>query len=222
MPIDDAVPAAALRAHRRFATIIAGLTDAQVGEPSALPGWTRGHVLSHVANVTTAMAVQAENEGVEVEVYPGGRPARDAAIEAGAGRSASGHRAAVEAAVARLAQAWSGVRDWSSRVAFRDGTLLDTAHALWREVEIHAFDLDLTPVRWSPEFCGHAVDFLRQRVPDGVRLTLAPVDDSRRWTIGSGEPAELTGNLHDLVAWLAGREPAGALSGRRPALNPWP
>ncbi|MBB5959979.1 maleylpyruvate isomerase [Saccharothrix tamanrassetensis] len=221
MTIENAPIEAVFDAHRRLGTVIAGLTDDQVGEPSVLPGWTRGHVLAHIANVTTAMARQAENEGTKVEPYPGGRPARDAAIEADSGRSADEHRAAIDTAVTRLAKAWDGVRDWNAPVTYRDGTLRDTAYAVWREVEIHTFDLDLAPVRWSPEFCDHVVEFLAQRVPDGVRLTLVATDDSREWTLGSGEAVEVRGELNDIARWLAGREPKGTLTGEPPVLNPW-
>ncbi|MDQ2585694.1 maleylpyruvate isomerase family mycothiol-dependent enzyme [Saccharothrix yanglingensis] len=210
----------ALDAHRGLAALIEDLTDEQVAEPSALPGWTRGHVLAHLAGVTVGLAGQAEHEGTRVEVYPGGRPARDAAIEAGAGRSAAEHRAVLADAVERLTKAWAGVRDWETPVLYRDGTLTGTAYALWREVEIHARDLDLGPVTWSPEFHAHAVDFLAARVPDGTRLVLVAGD--REWTIGEGAEIRLTGSPDDLVAWLAGREPAGAISGELPELKPWP
>ncbi|MBW4722249.1 maleylpyruvate isomerase family mycothiol-dependent enzyme [Saccharothrix obliqua] len=223
MTTTNAAPVEAVYdAHRRLGAVIEGLTDAQVGEPSLLPDWTRGHVLAHLANVTAALARQAEHEGELIEVYPGGRPARNAAIEAEAGRTAAEHRAAIEAAVTRLTAAWNGVRNWDSRVAHRDGVLRDTVFALWREVEIHTFDLDLADAAWSAEFCEHAVEFLTPRVPDGVRLTLASTDDGREWTIGSGDPVELRGERNDLVAWLAGREPRGTVTGERPALNPWP
>ncbi|TQM80252.1 maleylpyruvate isomerase [Saccharothrix saharensis] len=210
----------ALDAHRRLAAVIEDLTDEQVAQPSVLPGWTRGHVLAHLANVTVALAGQAEHEGTRVEPYPGGRPARDAAIEAGAGRTAAEHRAAIADAAARLAKAWAGVRDWDTPVFYRDGTLIGTAYGVWREVEIHTRDLDLRPVTWSVEFCDHAVDFLSARVPDGVRLGL--VSPQRRWTIGEGEDVTLTGAHTDLTAWLAGREPDGPITGARPALKPWP
>ncbi len=223
MATSNAVPIdAVFDAHRRLGAVIEGLTDEQVGEPSVLPDWTRGHVLAHIANVTAAMARQAEHEGTKIEVYPGGRPARDAAIEAAAGRSANEHRAAIEVAVIRLTAAWSGVRDWDAPVVYRDGVLADTVFALWREVEIHTFDLDLAPVEWSPDFVDHAVEFLAQRVPDGVQLTLSSTNDSRKWTVGSGETVELSGARDDLVAWLAGRPPKGTLTGEPPALNPWP
>ncbi|MBP2334483.1 maleylpyruvate isomerase [Saccharothrix coeruleofusca] len=211
-----------LDAHRRLAALIEPVTDAQVARPSALPGWTRGHVLAHLAGATDAMARQAEHEGELIEVYDGGRPGRNADIEANAGRTADEHRAAIAAAVARLTAAWAGVSDWDSPVTYRSGTLRDTALALWREVEIHARDLDLGPFAWSPEFCEHALDFLAARVPDGVRLTLAATDHDREWTFGEGEHVELSGALTDLTAWLAGREYAGPISGPKPELKPWP
>ncbi len=214
------IQANALDAHRRLARVIEDLTDEQVAQPSVLPGWTRGHVLAHLANGTVALAGQAEHEGTKVEPYPGGRPARDAAIEAGAGRSAAEHRAAIAEAVARLTKAWAGVRDWDTPVHYRDSTLTGTAYAVWREVEIHTRDLGLGPVTWSPEFCDHAADFLAARVPDGIRLTLRAPD--RRWTIGDGEEVELTGSRTDLIAWLAGRAPDGPVTGDAPELKPWP
>lgn len=216
------IPAQVLDAHRRLAALIEPVTDAQVVEPSALPGWTRGHVLAHLAGATDAMARQAEREGELVEVYEGGRPARDADIEAHTGRTADEHRAAIAAAVARLTTAWQGVSDWDSPVLYRSGTLLGTAFALWREVEIHARDLRLGPFAWSPEFCLHTLDFLSARVPDGVRLTLVATDHGREWTFGEGEHVELSGALEDLTAWLAGREYAGPISGPKPELKPWP
>jgi maleylpyruvate isomerase len=210
-----------LDAYRRLEVVIAGVTDAQVREPSVLPDWTRGHVLAHIAGATAALARQAEHEGTLVEVYEGGRPARNADIETNASRTADEHRAAISAAVQRLTAAWAGVRDWSTPCAYRDGTLADTASALWREAEIHTFDLDLGPVEFSPEFCASATDFLAQRVPDGVELTLV-ADDGTTRTIGSGTPVELRGSSQDLTLWLAGREPVGKLVGEPPALNPWP
>ncbi|MFI9006248.1 maleylpyruvate isomerase family mycothiol-dependent enzyme [Actinosynnema sp. NPDC053489] len=214
------IQANALDAHRRLAALVADLTDEQVAQPSALPGWTRGHVLAHLANGTVGLAGQAENEGTKVEVYAGGRPARDAAIERDSGRSAAEHRAALADAADRLAKAWENVRDWDTPVWYRDGTLIGTAYAVWREAEIHLRDLDLGPVTWSPEFCDHAVDYLAARVPEGTRLVLRSPE--RTWTIGEGREVTLTGSATDLVAWLAGREPDGPVTGDRPELLPYP
>jgi maleylpyruvate isomerase len=53
-PADPAAAAAELSARLAAATqrlqdTVAGLTDQQAREPSLLPGWSRGHVLTHLA-----------------------------------------------------------------------------------------------------------------------------------------------------------------------------
>ncbi len=70
-----------------LAKTIADLDDAAVAAPSALPGWTRGHVLTHVARNADALVnlLTWARTGVETPAYPS-REARDAGIEAGAGR----------------------------------------------------------------------------------------------------------------------------------------
>src|SRR5262245_1123799 len=40
----------------RLVTTAAALTDAQTREPSLLPGWTRGHVLTHIARNADGLA----------------------------------------------------------------------------------------------------------------------------------------------------------------------
>src|ERR1700761_8632457 len=70
---------------------IGGLSDGQAGEPSLLPGWTRGHVLSHLARnaeggtrlLTWARTGTPSYEYESLE-------ARAAAIEAGGGRPSRG------------------------------------------------------------------------------------------------------------------------------------
>ncbi len=37
------------QAHDRLMTTAAALTDEQARAPSLLPGWTRGHVITHIA-----------------------------------------------------------------------------------------------------------------------------------------------------------------------------
>ncbi|WP_199443270.1 maleylpyruvate isomerase family mycothiol-dependent enzyme [Umezawaea beigongshangensis] len=226
-PAPDAVAAHVLAAHERLAVLLRGLTDEDVRAPSALPGWSRAHVLSHVEQITNAMARQAEHAVARsaIEVYDGGRPARDAAIEHGASRRAAELADAVRTSAARLARVWAPLseRDWARPVAYRDGVLADTATALWREVEIHTADLRLGEVRWSPELCHHLWEFLAPRVPDGVRLTLAPVGFAP-WSTGDGTAVVVRGDATDVTSWLAGRDPAGplAVEGVLPDLLPWP
>ncbi|WP_322785436.1 maleylpyruvate isomerase N-terminal domain-containing protein, partial [Cellulosimicrobium cellulans] len=66
-----------------------GLDAAGLGAPSALPGWSRSHVLAHVTAIGEAMARQAERaaRGELVEVYDGGAAGREDGIRTGALRS---------------------------------------------------------------------------------------------------------------------------------------
>ncbi|QUH01290.1 maleylpyruvate isomerase family mycothiol-dependent enzyme [Saccharopolyspora erythraea] len=217
--------------HARIAALVEGLGDAQARGGSALPGWSRGHVLTHLADLARAFTRVTEHalRGRLVEVYEGGRPARDASIEAGSGRSAAELRAEVVESAEELDNAWKQVdsEGWQRPVTYRDGVLLDVLHCRWREVEIHAADLALgrVPADWSPDFCAHALDFLAPRTPEGMALTLRPDDSDLRRQWGSGEPVEVRGALTDLTAWMAGRTPTGPLvssSGAAPQLGPWP
>ena len=65
-----------------------GLSDEQVREPSLLPDWTKGHVLTHVARNADGLRnllIWAQT-GVETPMYPSAED-RAADIEAGASRS---------------------------------------------------------------------------------------------------------------------------------------
>jgi maleylpyruvate isomerase len=211
----------------RLDAVLDGLDEAAARGPSALPGWSRGHVLTHLENFSRALTRQVDEglAGRSIDMYDGGRPARDAAIEAGAGRPAEELRAGVRTAAADLLRAWDevGPDDWRRPVRHRDGTIHDTLYTGWREFEVHRVDLALGPtaVDWSPEFCLHLLEFLRPRTPDGIRLVLRPTDGPG-WTQGTGGPHAVSGRLTDLTAWMAGRSPQGTIDGELPELAPWP
>lgn len=63
----------------RLAATAAALTDDQVREPSLLPGWSRGHVLTHVARNADGLRnlLIWARTGVETPQYP--EPGRSAA-----------------------------------------------------------------------------------------------------------------------------------------------
>ena len=69
---------------------LVGLSDDDVLAPTDLPGWTRGHVLAHIAHVSNAVARQVEYalRGELIEFYDGGQGGRTQAIEMNAGHSA--------------------------------------------------------------------------------------------------------------------------------------
>jgi maleylpyruvate isomerase len=211
--------------HARLGLLINDLTDEQAREDSVLPGWTRGHVLTHIANLARALTRQAIH-GTEFEMYDGGPPARNAAIDAGAGRSAAELRDDVLQTSAELEKVWAdmGPDDWARPVRYRNGTAAITVPTRWREVEIHAADLDLGygSANWTPAFCTHLIDFLTPRVPEGTELTL--ISPHGRWSLGEGEPVEVSGDITDIAAWLAGREhrPLTTSTPSLPDLDPWP
>lgn len=213
----------------RLRALLDGLGEDAVRAPSALPGWTRGHVLTHIEGVGLALARQARyaRRGKLIEVYDGGRSSRDAAIEAGHGRSVPVLTEALNDALDEVEASWAAVGpdDWDRPVSYRDGTVSTAGLAWWRELEIHTADalLGPTPADWSPELCTHLVDFLSARVPDGIRLTLGTTDGSWSFTRGEGTPVAVRGRLTDLAAWLAGRVPPRPLTGDPlPALGSWP
>ncbi|MGH3392434.1 MAG: maleylpyruvate isomerase N-terminal domain-containing protein [Actinomadura sp.] len=77
-------------ATERLPDTVRRLSDGDVRESSRLPGWTRGHVLTHVARIGDAMCnlLTWARTGIETPAYES-QEARDADIEAGAGRTAA-------------------------------------------------------------------------------------------------------------------------------------
>jgi maleylpyruvate isomerase len=237
-PADMATDVVELRL--RLEDALRALTDEQVAVPSPLPGWTRGHVLAHIAGVGSAVARQLEHAraGRLVEFYDGGMPGRDAAIEAVAGAPAADHARSVLDAALRVESAFAamGAHQWDVVTGHRSRSALAVAHTWWRELAIHLTDLDLgvTSDVWSPVLREHLVAYLAPRVPAGTCLVLAPTDTAptghtQGWRVGSGAEVTVRGAGADLVAMLAGREPreplvaesAGVVAAL-PELGPWP
>ncbi|MEU1320156.1 maleylpyruvate isomerase family mycothiol-dependent enzyme [Streptomyces tibetensis] len=217
-----------ITAHAVLARLVAPLDDAQVRAASALPGWTRGHVLAHLADNARMFTRLAEYAlcGELVPAYAGGTEERNAIIEAGAGRSAAGHRAELAGRSAELEAVWARFTesDWGRPVTFRDADVSATVHARWREAWIHMVDLDLgvRPRDWPEDLACHAIDFLLCRLPAGTRVHAE--DLRREWAHDGRTGPVVTGRVRDLAAWMAGREPAAlpAAAQGLPVLGPWP
>ena len=73
------------RATQRFLDSAADLTDANLAEPRLLPGWTRAHVMAHVARNADSLInlLNWARTGVETRQYAS-PDEREAGIEAGA------------------------------------------------------------------------------------------------------------------------------------------
>jgi maleylpyruvate isomerase len=173
---------------------IAGLTDELVWAPSLLPGWTRGHVLTHLArhaDATFRMIEGARRDEI-VPQYEGGAVGRAAQIEAGADRSADELVADVHESGQRCHGLLGSVAPevWSRTIA-GDVPATKALVSRWREIEIHRVDLglDYTGDDWPAEF----VEFLLPRELPRLADRAAGVQP----------PDGLTGRA--LLAWLIGR-----------------
>jgi maleylpyruvate isomerase len=169
------------------------LSDAVARGPSRLPGWSVGHVLTHIARNADSVVWRLEGaaRGEVRDQYPGGLEQRSDEIEAGAGRPAPElvldvrrTSAAVTRIMAELpAAAWDAPSRTSRGVmeSSRDAVL-----SRWREVVVHHGDLDLDPVPFPPEL----VDaWLPRELP-----RLAERSDPAEllaWIIGRGDPPVL-------------------------------
>ena len=192
-----------------------------VAAESLCEGWTRGHVLTHVARNAEAVGRLAQwaVSGEPQQMYPGGTQARDAAIAAGAGRPpgelVEDLLRTADALVPRL-EALSGPLS-TDRVEMRGGLAVD-AHTLpflrLRELVFHHVDLDAGFTFEDVDddllrrFVDDAVTRLR-RHPDAPRVSLRSTTGGS-WSVseGPGGGVTVTGTPAGLLLWLARRDPA--------------
>ena len=200
-------------AESRLLALVAGFDDADVRRPCRLPGWTVGHLVTHLARNADShtQRTAAAAEGVVVDQYPGGAAERERDIEAGAGRPAAALAADLADASTRMLRAWdeapggawAGVtRDLSGR-----GRRLDELpERRWLEVEVHLVDFDRGPTHraWSDAFVEARLPEMRAGAPG-------------RLPAGTTLPAPGTLDARDELAWLYGRLDRVDL----PRLGPW-
>jgi maleylpyruvate isomerase len=209
MPPDHAEILSQLElSHARLGASLADLTEEQARAASLLPGWSRGHVVTHLsrnADALRRLTLGALN-GVPAEMYPGGPEARNAAIEEGADRPVellvADHDFAGSRLLADLRGLPSEVLDtpvaWRKPIAARDLAMLR-----WKEIEIHHLDLGLgyTASDWPPQF---------------VEATLSTELPGLSKTGIDVEVPDLP--RHELLAWLVGRPTRNGL----PDIPSWP
>jgi maleylpyruvate isomerase len=214
--------------ERAVATALDRLTDAELEEPSALPGWTRAHVVAHLARNADALVNLCTwaRTGVETPMYPTPE-SRDADIETSAAAPAAALRADVADARARLAEAASVLPEeaWSRPVRTRQGKTIPAREIPWmrvKEVWVHGVDLDAgiafadIPTDASAALVDDvlATFAARDQTPD---VTLRAIDLDRTW--GSGGTL-VEGPVAALVGWLT-RGRSDGLTGPVPAAPSW-
>jgi maleylpyruvate isomerase len=211
------------------ADLMAGLdavawSDADVAAPTLCTGWTRGHVLTHIARnadgITSTLAGALRGE--IVPRYPDGPAGRNADIEAGATRPFAELAADVRDSAARLDRMFVAIAEadgWDLATG-DERTARYWPGARWREVEIHRVDLDAGygADSWPPALVtrtlDEVLDGLDERTDGALRLVITaegsttPANGDREWIFGDGEPVEVRGPDWAVLAWLTGRPSA--------------
>jgi maleylpyruvate isomerase len=222
----------------RLLAEVAELPDEALNSPTALPGWTRAYLLSHIAANADALRnlIHWARTGEERRMYASSA-AREAGIAAGAALAASDLRARVASSAAELAadldalDALDGAGDavgWDAKIITAQGLTRSADEIPWmrtREIYIHSIDLaaGTTYADLPPDFLAALLDDVttrRSSVGGGPALVIAATDTGGRWDVaGTGSPVPVTGLLADLTAYLTGR-PAPSLPAA-PVLPPW-
>jgi maleylpyruvate isomerase len=208
-----------------------GLSEDDVRRPSLLPGWTVGHVLTHIARNADSLVNLATwaSTGVVTPQYASPE-ARDADIEAGAGRPVGELVEDVAASAERLRGAMARMtpEHYEAEVEWRGGARKPARvipSARLTEVEVHHADLGLgygfgdIPEPLRVLLLADAVEGWADA--DGVVLQA----EDMNLTLPEGrEPKVLvTGTSGDLLGWAGGRTSGETLrcDGPLPAVPEW-
>ena len=209
----------------RLLATVRHLSDDDVRRPSLLPGWTVGHVLTHIARNADSLVNLATwaRTGVPTAQYASDE-SRNADVEAGAAREASAHYEDIASSADRLrgalaelpADAWDVVVQWRSDKRKPAAAILD---ARLVEVEVHHADLGLDygfgdiPRELRLTLLADALSAL-----DGVAVQIddAPSDDPQDGIVVGGSSG-------DLLGWASGRTSGERLrcAGPLPAVPEW-
>lgn len=209
-----------------FAQWLGALSDQKLEEESALPGWTRKHLVAHVGYNAAALCrlLDWAESGVPTPMYSSPEQ-RAREIAEGATLSATALRNLFDHTAARLDEKWRNLPSlaWDVQVQTAQGRLVPASETAWmrtREVWIHAVDLhnggrfgdfphvvleslltDIVGMWGRKELGGGLVLEVDARPPISVQ-------------INSEETARIRGSLEGIARWAAGRGPIGLTSGR--------
>jgi maleylpyruvate isomerase len=219
-----------------FLAALTRLSDDELGRPTALPGWSRRHLLAHVgfnARALQRLTVWART-GEPHPMY-GSPEQRATEIATGATWDGPRLRAFVSDSAAELAADLDGLDDgqWRAVVVTAQGRTVPATEIPWlrtREVAVHAVDLG-GPVTFDDlptDLCLALVadvvarrSSLRRDPPVTLRASTG-----QTWTIDTGpDPVSVAGSPAQLARWLTGRGPGGLRPEHPdlplPVLTPW-
>lgn len=227
---DYARDAAAVRgATDRLMTSVSRLDETAVTEPSLLPGWTRGHVLAHLARNADALVnlLTWARTGEPTPMYAS-EDARDREIEDAAARLLPVHLDDLRTSAFRFNAAAAALpaNRRPYEVTMRRGVVEQAGRLPFRrlaEVELHHVDLGVgyTLADLPAAFVEQELDFLAEGRfaghPDVPPLRLVSAHGGRaRHTgrAGAEPPLTVEGSPAALLGWLSGRTDGADLSCR--------
>jgi maleylpyruvate isomerase len=209
----------------------AALSEEALSAPTALPGWSRRYLLSHVAANAEALRnlVHWARTGEERRMYASSEQ-RDADIADGALLPAAELRAWMESSAQALAADLAAMpgQAWDAKVITAQGLTRSGSEVPWmraREVYIHTIDLN-AGTQWRdlpPDFLAALLDDVtarRSSTGGGPALAVAATDTGRTWEVaGTGAATPVSAPVADLAPYLTGRPAPGLTSA--PALPAW-
>ena len=214
----------------RVVATASSLRNDAVLAPSLCAGWSRGHVLSHLARNADALARVCT---VALTGEPGtmyaSQQARDDEIEAGARRPAADQAADILQSAERLATLLAALGPEHTDVSVArvpSGPTLSVGRVPFmrlRELVFHHVDLDacFTFDRVAPELVDLFLDEAVERLStddEAPSVRLATPERSEAFVIGGGA-THVTGSPAALLLWIArGRTDDVAVDGPAPTL----
>jgi maleylpyruvate isomerase len=195
---------------------VASLTDEAVGSPSGLPGWTRGHVLTHLSRNADALVnlLTWARTGVPTPMYSSADQ-RNAGIEAGAGRGVGEQLDDLAGSARRFMQTARALEadHWGAPVRSAQGRDITASQVPWmrvREVWIHlvdlrvGFDFDAVPEPIARALVQDVARWMDSRVEQRVQL-VGQVPEVVFGGSAGQAPVVVQGSPQALAAWLIGR-----------------
>ncbi len=223
-------------ATQRLVRTVDRLDDEQLAGPSALPGWSRAHVVAHLALNAEGLAgvLQGRIEGEPTTMYRSDE-ARNEDIDELAAADRAELRERFLAGATLVSEGMERLPDeyWTETFERTPGGRVIRYAAIpgmrLREVEIHHVDLDagFSPAGWSDAFSAHLVGAMVKRGASDDTFRVLATDLATTWVIGD-DPGEsgttVSGRAGELAWWLTGRPPSDALTsstGALPLVKAW-
>lgn len=245
IPADDARHARtgldlALRAQARVDEVVAAMDETASHSASLLPGWSRRHVISHLARNADALVnlLSWARTGIEHPMYASAAD-RDADIEEGSRRLFQIQQEDLAAASGRFFAAAEDLpaSAWTASVTARAGTTMPATMIPWlrvNELLVHAVDLNCgITFEDLVDMAGEHLETLlslivsrfagRADVPSVTLEVVLPDGSARAIPLGIATSAapRVIGLVAPAIAWLTGRSDGAGLSGEVPVLPAW-